>query len=292
MEKYKWYSNTHEVMSSLAMRSMPQFLQDLVYNPLLRGFFILGVVAPDRLFCDFSNHYYNCTPTKKGYHYGKVHEKVKKEIELINKMLDNTNEVILHPKASNFFRGVIDTPIKAIIFELGVVSHYVADAHQPFHTDGKLRYPDKKFNEIPSHRAFEQDVRKNLKDLMKSYLASSISRKKPRKITNFEKYMLVQSKKRNKYYDKLVDVYYPPNKYNKKTRFKKVLRLTKVCFNNSVYSIRSVWGSLNKIEEKLSESAKFEKVLNEMKNRLNRKLTYKVKLFKNKNIKAIIQKLR
>lgn len=277
-------------MSFTAMLSMPRFLRHLISDPSLKGFFILGIIAPDRLFCDFSNHYYNRTPTKKGYHYGKVHTKVKREVELINQMLNNTDKVILHPKTSSFFRRIIDTPLKAIIFELGVVSHYVADAHQPFHTDGALRYPNIKFNEIPIHRAFEQDVRNNLNGLSKFYLESGISKKKPCKITDMEEFMLTINKTHNKYYDKLFNVYHPLNKQGEKTRFKKVLALTRVCFNDSIYNIRNVWCSLSNFEKKISEGVRAHKIMNTIKSKLDEKVRYKIKVLKNKNIKLVAQR--
>lgn len=290
MGKYTWYSNNHEVMSYFAALSMPPFFQNLIFDPVRRGYFVLGVVAPDRLFCDFSNHYRNITPTKSGRHYGKIHEKVEKETKLIREMLGNTDEVILHPKASSFFRGIIDTPVKAVVFELGVISHYVADAHQPFHTDGQLRYPNIKYDEIPIHRAYETDVRKNLGMLSSFYLSSDMRERKSRKITDVEKFILGIVKKHNKYYDKLFDVYYPLSKHNEKTRFKDVLSLTKVCFNNAVHDIRSVWNLFGDIEEKLSEGARLEKTINGIKSKLDKKNRYRIKVFKNGNVKIIIEK--
>ena len=94
MQQYKWYSNTHEEISELAVASMPPFFRELVLDPIRRGYFVLGVIAPDKLFCDFTNHYFNCTPTKSGRHYGKVHEKVKREVKLIRDMLDRAKALI------------------------------------------------------------------------------------------------------------------------------------------------------------------------------------------------------
>lgn len=258
---YKWYSNTHETMSSLAVNSMPKILQRLVSNFNLKGFFILGIVSPDRLFCDFSNHYRNITPTNRGYHYGKVHEKVKKEVVLIKGMLQNTKEVILHPKASSFFQGIIDTPLKAIIFELGVLSHYIADAHQPLHTDGKLRYPKINYNEIPFHREYEKDVKKNLGKFSKAYLTSKISKKKLIIVRDPEKFILNKIKKFNKYYDIIFEEYYPLKEHSKKMRFEKVFPITRICFNQAVRSISCIWNSIPNLFKVLSFCAKKEKFL-------------------------------
>jgi hypothetical protein len=258
---YKWYSNTHERMSSLAAESMPRIFQKLVSDFKLKGFFILGVISPDKLFCDFSNHYHNLTPTSKGYCYGKVHEKVKREMELVKKMLQKPGEVILHPRASSFFRGVIDTPLKAILFELGVISHYVADAHQPLHTDGTLRHPEINYNEIPFHREYEKDVRENLEELSECYLNSRFAGKKAVMVKDSEKFILGKIKKSNKYYDNILESYYPLNKTDEKKRFDQVLPLTKVCFNNSVYSIQCIWNSIDGLKDTLTLCAKKEKFL-------------------------------
>lgn len=258
---YKWYSNTHERMCSLAAKSMPKIFKKLVSNPKLKGFFILGIISPDKLFCDFSNHYHNLTPTSKGYYYGKVHEKVKRELDLIKKMLQSPDEVILHPRASDFFRGVIDTPLKAIIFELGVISHYVADAHQPLHTDGNLRYPEINYNEVPFHREYEKDVKERLNKFSEYYNRSKLSKKKAIHVKDPEKFILDKVKKSNKYYDAIFNAYYPLNKTNEKERFKKVLPLTKICFNNSVYSIRCIWNSIEGLNSVLTSCAKKEKFL-------------------------------
>ena len=52
----------------------------------------------------------------------------------------------------------MDTLLKAFIFELGVVSHYIADLHQPFHTDGKDRFSD----EETVHKFMKADTRRHL----------------------------------------------------------------------------------------------------------------------------------
>jgi len=42
---FPWYSNTHETMADTALAAMPEFVQQMV--GLHKGFFVLGVVAPD-----------------------------------------------------------------------------------------------------------------------------------------------------------------------------------------------------------------------------------------------------
>jgi hypothetical protein len=287
MQQYKWYSNTHEEISRLAVDSMPPFFKKLVFDPTRRGYFVLGVIAPDRLFCDFTNHYFNCTPTSNGRYYGKVHEKVEKEAKLIREMLDNTDEVRLHPKADMFFHNIIDTPAKAVAFELGVISHYIADAHQPFHTDGGSRYPNTKFNEVPIHRAYEEDVRNNLDGLSSNYESSDISKSSPKEIPNVRKFMRDILQAHNKYYNGLFNAYYPLSEHDKNMRFEEVLDLTRVCFNNAVYNVRSVWSMFDDIEEKLYENVRMEKTLNDLKRELDKKNSYKIKAYKNGNIKLI-----
>ena len=290
MQQYKWYSNTHEEISELAVASMPPFFRELVLDPIRRGYFVLGVIAPDKLFCDFTNHYFNCTPTKSGRHYGKVHEKVKREVKLIRDMLDNADEVRLHPKADAFFHNIIDTPTKAVAFELGVISHYIADAHQPFHTDGKLRYPDIKFDETPIHKAYEVDVKNNRDVLSSNYKSSEMTNKKHNKISDVREFMLNIVQTHNEYYDSLFDAYYPLREHDKNTRFEEVLDLTKACFNNSIYNVRNVWSTFDDIEEKLYENVRLEKTLSSLKGELDEKNSYNIKIYKIGNIKLIKQK--
>lgn len=266
---------------------MPPFFKELVFDPVRRGYFVLGVIAPDRLFCDFTNHYFNCTPTRSGRHYGKVHEKVEREAELIREMLDNADEVRLHPKADMFFRNIIDTPSKAVAFELGIISHYIADAHQPFHTDGKLRYPDIKFDEVPIHRAYEGDVRNNLDTLSSNYKSSGKSDSAPKSISDVTEFMLDIVNVHNRHYDALFNAYYPLRDHDKNTRLEEVMELTKLCFNSAVYNIRSVWSMFEDIEEKLYEGVRLEKTLSDIKSKLDVEKSYKIKVYKNGNFKLI-----
>ena len=278
-------------MSELAVASMPPFFKELVLDPIRRGYFVLGVIAPDKLFCDFTNHYFNCTATKNGRHYGKVHEKVEREAKLIRDMLDNTNEVRLHPKADMFFRNIIDTPTKAIAFELGVISHYIADAHQPFHTDGGLRYPDIKFDEVVIHRAYEEDVKyKYLDTLSSNYKSSGISNNRPKEISDVKGFMLDIVQAHNEYYDDVFNAYYPLREHDRKTRFEGVMELTKHCFNNAVYNIRNIWNMFDDIEEKLYQSVKLEKTLSDLKVELDKRNSYNIKKYKIGNVKLIIEK--
>ena len=157
--------------------------------------FQLGVIAPDKIFGDTSNHYYNVTPNQYGYHSGTVVKKIEKEILLISQMMDNHNSLIHHPRCADYLKSIMDSPLKAVIFELGVISHYVADLHQPFHTDGKYHF---QYEEVP-HKIFEADVRKNFENL-------SISLSKRRyKIKNISQFFYNQIDEIHPFYDKLID---------------------------------------------------------------------------------------
>lgn len=122
---------------------------------------ILGIEAPDRIFADTTNHYYNCTSNKYGYHYGCVIKKVCQKLELIEQLILNPNEIMIEENYPPFLLLLLDSPLKVFCFEIGTLCHYVADMHQPFHTDGKERFAD----EQTVHRVLEADVRLHLDEL-------------------------------------------------------------------------------------------------------------------------------
>ncbi|MFQ6061655.1 MAG: hypothetical protein ACE5J9_00540 [Methanosarcinales archaeon] len=74
---WKWKSNTHISMTEVALQYMSPLFQEIVNGN--KGYFELGVIAPDRLFKDTINHYYNISNG-----VGKVHKKVSSEVQLVS----------------------------------------------------------------------------------------------------------------------------------------------------------------------------------------------------------------
>lgn len=130
-----WNSITHQYITGKAISKCSSRFKSIVN--LLKEILVLGIEAPDRIFKDFTYHYYNYTANEYGRHNGKIIDKISAEIELINEMFNNPNLLIHHPGIDEYLKDFLDTSLKSIIFELGCLSHYVADLHQPIHTDGK-----------------------------------------------------------------------------------------------------------------------------------------------------------
>ncbi|HHE40707.1 MAG TPA: hypothetical protein ENL10_04315 [Candidatus Cloacimonetes bacterium] len=194
-------------------------------------YFELGIIAPDKLFCDTTNHYYNCTPSPSGYHYGSVVKKIIKETDLIREMIKNHNSPVYHPNCDPYIAQILDNPIKILVFELGVISHYVADLHQPFHTDGKYRF---EYEEVP-HRIYEADVRKHFAELH-----LDVGKRRTR-IKNLEKYLFDTIYRINKYYDQLISDYFLTPKKVKADRWQQARAKTEKFLAEAAKCIANIW---------------------------------------------------
>jgi len=84
--KWIWKPSTHLKINQLALQKMSKKFQKFIN--IYQHLFQLGVIAPDKIFADTSNHYYNITPNSNGYHSGTVVKKIEKEIMLIYQMMN------------------------------------------------------------------------------------------------------------------------------------------------------------------------------------------------------------
>jgi hypothetical protein len=224
-----WNPATHIQLCKLALTKMSSFFNELI--SVYPEYFELGIIAPDKLFCDTTNHYYNCTPNPSGYHYGSVVKKIIKEIELIENMIENRDSLIYHPNCSYYLKHILDNPVKILAFEFGVISHYIADLHQPFHTDGKYRFD---YEEVP-HRIYEADVRKHFGELQ-----LDVGKRRYR-ISNLEDYLYNTIYKINKSYDPLINYYFlTPNKV-KADRWEKAKSKTEKFLSEAAKCIANIW---------------------------------------------------
>ena len=170
-----WDSRTHQFIVQNALAKCRQSFVNLL--EVEADLFVLGIESPDRIFKDFTNHYYNCTANSYGYHYGCVIKKIVSKISQLQNLQANPDDIIIPENYPPFLHALLDTPLKLFCFELGALSHYLADLHQPFHTDGKERFSE----EETIHQVLEADVRKNLNEL-------KLSLHRRYRIKNFEKY--------------------------------------------------------------------------------------------------------
>ena len=286
---WKWYSNTHEVMAETAVCAMPTFFCDMVHHESLRGYFLLGVVAPDKLFQDTVNHYYNVTPSENGINYGKVHKKVGSEVELIKTIMSDMEKVQLHKNASKFLQGIIDTSLKSLVFELGVISHYISDSHQPLHTDGKLRCS---YEEVP-HKIYEFDILRKGKNNLDD-LKNNVTIKRPTRIKNPTEYILSRLKEKNKYYDDIIEAYTKEDKSiasYKGGRYEKAKDITQTCFDDAVNDIISIWASIGDFEVGLPDDLRLADTMLKLKECLKKELRYSIITYKTvDNVKLITKK--
>jgi len=224
-----WDSRTHQFITSNALKKCKASFVHLL--KLHQELFILGIEAPDRIFKDFTNHYYNCTPNEFGYNSGSVIKKIDKEIILIKQMMDDPEKIILHPKIHPFLIPILNTSLKAIIFEFGVLSHYIADLHQPLHTDGKDRFVD----EETVHKIMEADTRLHLKDFELKFRKKRKRIKKP--LTYFEE----QIYKINKNYDIIIENYFLKKGKVKPDRWKRTFPIVEYCLSKAAQNVANVF---------------------------------------------------
>ncbi|MDO9578020.1 MAG: zinc dependent phospholipase C family protein [Candidatus Cloacimonadales bacterium] len=222
-----WDSRTHQFITSKALEKCTTPFSNLLN--IHQELFILGIEAPDRIFKDFTNHYYNCTPNDFGVHTGSVINKIASEIEHIRQMLQNPDQIILHHNIAPFLSALLDTPLKAFIFEVGVLSHYVADLHQPMHTDGKYRFAD----EETVHKIIEADTRLHLNDF-EINLARRYRISDPPGFFTFQIYEI------NGFYDNLVDRYYLSTGKVKNDRWENSKGIIESCLSTASQNITNV----------------------------------------------------
>ena len=278
--KFVWRSATHEVLAELALRRMTVGMQRLADG--CRPFFDLGICAPDKLFRDSVNHYYNVTPPPSGRHLGKVHKKVAREVVLIGDMLAHPDRVILHPKTERWLRGIVDTPARALAFEMGVISHYIADAAQPFHTDGKRRFAEEEL----VHKTLEFDVRKRIKKMRTGTTSLPLE-----DASDPEAYILKKVRFANQFYDVLVGYYYrAPGKVQPKARFDAARETIQRCFDHAAVGIASVWNLFAGSEavfEEMSEREEGNRTVQRIVSEMGR---FRIHRYRNGNVKLIVKR--
>ena len=262
-----WNPATHIQLCKLALSKMSSIFNELIN--VYPQYFELGIIAPDKLFCDTTNHYYNCTPSPSGYHYGSVVKKIIKETDLIREMINNHNSLVYHPNCAPYIVHILDNPIKTLVFELGVISHYVADLHQPFHTDGKYRF---EFEEVP-HRIYEADVRKHFDELQ-----IDVGRRRYR-ILDMENYLYKTIYRINKSYDQLINNYFlTPNKV-KADRWDKAILKTEKFLSEAAKCIANIWFSFESDLKVYKRQLKNIYMLQELDRNIDLDCAYNLKLY-------------
>jgi len=262
-----WDSRTHQFIVGKALEKSPASFRNLL--DFHQEYLILGIEAPDRIFKDFTNHYFNCTPNKFGVHAGSAIKKIAKELTLLRQQTGSPQKIVLHPKIAPFLKLLLNTPLKAFIFELGVLSHYIADLHQPLHTDGKERFQD----EETVHKILEADTRLHLKEF-------SIKMQKKRfRIKNPLSYFETQVYLINKNYDQIIENYYLSHGKVKPTRWKRTFPIIEYCLQKAARNIANIFLDFENASAIFANELKKEKLLDKVRKNLSSQNKYKFVLY-------------
>lgn len=258
-----WDSRTHQFITSKALEKCSNPFSNLL--KVHQELFILGIEAPDRIFKDFTNHYFNCTPNDFGAHTGSIINKIASEIEHIHQMLQNPDQIILHHNIAPFLSALLDTPLKAFIFEVGVLSHYIADLHQPMHTDGKYRFED----EETVHQILEADTRLHLNDFV-------IDLARRHRIDDSLSYFTFQIFEINGFYDDLVDRYFLRTGKVKSDRWEHSREIIESCLSTASQNIANVFLEFEIATKIFKQQAKNAKLLTGIHKKIDRKKNYRL----------------
>ena len=262
-----WDSRTHQFITPNALKKCKTSFVNLL--KLHQELFILGIEAPDRIFKDFTNHYYNCTPNSSGYNSGSIIKKIAKEISFIKKMLEAPEKIILHPKIHPFLIPILNTSLKALIFELGVLTHYLSDLHQPLHTDGKDRFDD----EITVHKILEADTRIHLEDFKLKL------RKKRKRIKNPLEYFEEQIYKFNINYDIIIENYYLKKGKVKEDRWKRTFPIVEFCLSKAAQNVANVFLDFEGSTKIFKKQIHHAKLIKKIDKAIDKKSYYEIRKF-------------
>jgi len=174
-------------------------------------------------------------------------------------------KLILHPGIAPFLGSLLNTPLKAFIFELGVISHYIADLHQPLHTDGKDRFAD----EETVHKVMEADTRLHLDDF-------TIEIKRRRRICEPIEYFTKQIYEINKFYDALIESYYLRSGKVKPDRWQNSFSIVEECLNIASWNTANIFLHFEETISIFKKQVHHTRILEKIQNGLNKKKNYKV----------------
>lgn len=193
---WSWSGKTHQRIVEDALNYMPREFQRRIIP--YKSEILEGSLAPDRVYRDFQNHIYDFK-TRKGGGIEKVRGKYYQIISLIRER----------------------KPWRLIAFELGVLSHYIADLNQPLHTSSS--YEEKEF-----HSKYEKDAEQTVPRKVKALNFIS----KPA-------YYIFNSARAAHFF------YYDIEKsYNSKNGWRSVYSLTQKQVDKSVEDVANYWYSI------------------------------------------------
>ncbi|MFO7897232.1 MAG: zinc dependent phospholipase C family protein [Candidatus Cloacimonadales bacterium] len=263
---WHWDSRTHQFIAQKALAKCRQSFVNLLQ--VEADFFILGIESPDRIFKDFTNHYYNCTANSYGYHYGSVIKKIESKIAELKWLQANPTNIIIPDNYPPFLHALLDNPLKVFCFELGALSHYIADLHQPFHTDGKERFSD----EETIHQVLEADVRKNLNQL-------KINLHRRYRIKDFQQYFTNEIYHINSFYDTLVENYYRAPGKVQAERWIHSQQIIEYCLAEACQNIANVFLSFEDATIPFAKAKRFAELQKKIQQNLQPNSSYRLRTY-------------
>ncbi len=192
---WMWDSRTHQYIVAQALQRSPASFCARLQR--YQHYLILGIETPDRILRDFYNHCWHCTPTGGNHHYGGAIATASRTLEFLNWQASHSDTLTHYHKLPSYICQLLNDPLKSFVFHIGMLTHYVADLHQPFHTDGSARFP----HEETVHKVMEQDTRLHLQEL-------TIELHRRRRICAPQDYFLECAFRANERYDALIDAYF------------------------------------------------------------------------------------
>ncbi len=256
-----WDSRTHQFIVSVALNKCSSKFRNFIH--LYQEYFIFGIEAPDRIYRDFTNHYYNCTPNNQNYHSGKIVDKIVSKIHSLKALKQEPQMIVISKEVPPFIASLLNTPTKNFVYELGVLLHYLSDLHQPFHTDGKYRFDD----EETIHKIMEADVRKHLSDF-------SFDLKRRKRILDYHDFFMDKIFEINEFYDDLVNFYYKSIGKVKRDRWENSFQIIQTCLNEGIQNCANIMLEFENITTIYKNEIKREKLLQKIQLQVNAQKKY------------------
>ena len=148
---------------------------------------------------------------------------------------------------------------------MGVLSHYLADLHQPMHTDGKYRFAD----EETIHKITEADTRRHLNDFV-------INLERRHRINDPLGFFTFQIYEINGFYDILVDRYYLKKGKVKSDRWENSKGIIESCLTTAAQNIANVFLSFEEAPKIFKQQARQAKLLVRIPAKMDRQKRYRL----------------
>ncbi len=198
---FSWSGNTHRKIAADALSLMPPEFQDR-FGPFKKTM-MNGAIDPDRLIKDFQNHVYH-VHTSRPDTYRTAPDRLQELFDTILGLFHGKEHLPISGKALKAYLKHPPAPRsrdEEIAYQLGLLSHYIADLNQPLHTDGAEIDPA----EHEYHDLFEREVESQLSKI-------SLPPIKPAPVTDIKQRVVEMTKAANEGYRSIGEAYRQGNR--------------------------------------------------------------------------------